>query len=132
MAGRPSSYTPAVVARICEGIRLGLTYDLAAQYGGIAGGTFFRWQAQYREFREAVQEANAHAAAVNMARINKEAQDGEWRAAAWIMEHRFPEHYGRSVHEYQGSEDKPLKVIIERVSRAERRSADGDGHADHE
>jgi len=118
--GRPSMYTPEVVAKICEGIRLGLTYELAAQYGGIAGPTFYRWQKDIREFREAVGAANAHAAAVNMARINAEAQQGEWRAAAWIMEHRFPEHYNRQIHEYTGNEEKPLKVVIERVDRAAR------------
>ena len=116
--GRPSSYTDEVVEKVCEGIRLGLTYDLAAEYGGIGESTFYTWKKSFREFREAVTHASAHAAAVNMARINAAGQGGDWRASAWIMEHRFPEQYGRQIHEHQGSESQPLRVIFERVNRA--------------
>lgn len=108
---RPTKYTPATVERICEGIRLGLTYELAAGYGGIDYRTFVRWRESKGQFRQAVQEAEAKGAAVNMARINKEAQEGDWRAAAWIMEHRYPDQYGRSVHEHHGEMTARVELV---------------------
>jgi hypothetical protein len=30
-----------------------------------------------------------------LGQIEKASQDGDWRASAWRLERRFPEHYGR-------------------------------------
>jgi hypothetical protein len=98
--GRPSKYTDETVARVVEGIKLGLTYELAASYAGISWDTFDRWRKGKADFALRISEAEGKGAALNMARINKEAQEGEWRAAAWIMEHR---------HGYASSADLTLK-----------------------
>mgnify|MGYP003633252950 CR=1 FL=1 len=95
--GRPSKCTPAITERICKAIRLGLTYEYAANYAGIDKSTFFRWMAfgrnakrgKYRDFHDAVKEANATAAMESLAVIKKAAYDGRWTAAAWLLERRF-------------------------------------------
>ena len=118
---RPTKYTEETVERILEGIRLGLTYRHACRCGGVDYVQFNRWMHRYREFRDAVGVANA--TAVQMERINLGAKEGDWRAAAWILERRFPDDYGSR---FSDSMSDPLadtgvrRIIVERVNRAER------------
>ena len=120
---RPSKYTPETAERILDGIRLGLTYRHASRYGGVDYTTFNDWMHRFPKFSNAVGEANATAAAVNMANIKEQAKGGDWRAAAWILEHRFPDDYGSR---FSDSMSDPLadtgvrRIIVERVNRAER------------
>ena len=41
--GRPSKLTAESQKRITDAIRVGATYELAAQYGGVAYNTFNEW-----------------------------------------------------------------------------------------
>ena len=119
---RPLKYSDETAERICDGIRLGLTYRHAARYGGIDYSTFNAWMHRYSKFSEAVGHANATAAAVNMANIKAHATD-DWRAAAWILEHRFPDDYGSRFSDSMSDPlaDSPVRrIIVERVNRAER------------
>ena len=95
--GRKSKLTPEVGERFCEAIRLGMTYKLACGYAGISEPTFYRWmqeadrsggRKEQREFRDALKSAEAKGAAHNLAVINRAAKDGDWKAAAWILERR--------------------------------------------
>ena len=104
MAGRPSKLTPETQTRIVQAIRVGATYELAAQFGGIAYNTFNEWMkkgenakaGRYRDFYEAVKEAEGDAAIKWLAVIDKAAADS-WQAAAWKLERRYPNEYGRRV-----------------------------------
>lgn len=86
-----------------ELIRAGNYYKHVAQYLGIAESTFYRWlqegeKAKHglkREFFEAIKKAEAEAIARNVALIQKSAQEGNWQAAAWWLERRYPEEWGR-------------------------------------
>jgi hypothetical protein len=82
-------------ARLIEGIRLGMTNKLAAQYAGIAESTFYLWRdraragdAEYLELMESLKRAEAQSAAHALAVIKKAAQEGTWSAAAWLLERR--------------------------------------------
>ena len=93
---RPSKLTAETQARFLQGLKLGLTIELAANYAGVGKSTVYRWlsrgdeeDGQYREFRDAVKEAEGICAAQCMARILKAAEGGSWQSAAWIMERRF-------------------------------------------
>jgi transposase len=94
---RKSKYTPEVVKKITDAIRLGATYELAASYAGIAQSTFFEWMNTKPEFAEQVKEAEGAGAMQWLAKIEKAASDGNWQAAAWKLERRYPERYGRTV-----------------------------------
>jgi transposase len=87
--------TPETTARLVEGIRLGLTNKLAAQYAGIGESTFYLWMQQAREgdpskleLLESLKKAEAQSAALALATIKRAAQDGTWTAAAWLLERR--------------------------------------------
>jgi hypothetical protein len=119
---RPTKLSPDTQERIEHALQLGATFELAAQYGGIAYNTFNewrkrgeaelarrdnprvkpgtkRWEAEqpFVEFYEATKKAEALAAIGWLAKIEKAANDGNWQAAAWKLERRYPERYGRKA-----------------------------------
>jgi transposase len=110
---RPSKYTPEVVKRVTDAIKLGATYELAAAYAGIAESTFYDWQAKKPEFSEAVKSAEGTAAVGWLARIEQAASAGNWTAAAWKLERRYPEMYGRTVQDQRHSD---LRTHAEQVA----------------
>lgn len=102
--GRPSKLTPETIKRITDAIRVGATYELAAQYGGVAYNTFNEWMkageaansGKHREFYEAVKSAEGDAAVKWLAVIDRAAIE-QWQAAAWKLERRYPREYGRQI-----------------------------------
>jgi transposase len=95
---RPSKLSPEVEKAVCDNIRLGLTYRASAEAAGIGYDAFNRWmndpRPRFRKFNESVEKANGEARKILMTRIQQSAKDGEWRAAAWTLERRFPDEYG--------------------------------------
>ena len=63
--GRKTKLTSSIVEKICNGVRLGFTYEHAAQLAGVGYSTFNAWKkkgetaksGQFREFREAIKRA---------------------------------------------------------------------------
>lgn len=110
---RRSKYTPDVVKRLTDAIRLGATYELACGYAGIGVSTFYDWLQAKPEFSEAIKEAEGGAAVGWLARIEQAAKDGTWQAAAWKLERRYPEQYGRQVV------DVARRDVVERIAREE-------------
>jgi len=100
--GRPSKLTPERRARLVQAARLGLTRELQADYAGVGRSTLARWLAtgrkakrgQFRELWEALKEAEAQGAALHMTRIAGASKEGDWKAAAWLLERRHG--YNRS------------------------------------
>jgi hypothetical protein len=58
----------------------------------------------------------------------KAAASLDWRAAAWILERRYPADYGRNVLEVTGSAGGPLKSEIRFVWSDDEK--DNGGHGD--
>lgn len=128
--GRPSLYTPHIVKRISDALRLGATYKMAAQYGGVSYDTVNDWMNKgkkasalagkgeevpedlepFLQFHQELQKAEADAVMGWLAKIEKEANDGNWQAAAWKLERRYPRDYSRNVTEVVGDEGGPVKV----------------------
>lgn len=82
-------------ARLVEGIKLGMTNKLAAQYAGVSESTFYAWrqkgragEPEYLELLESIKRAEAQSAAHCLAVIKKAAQEGNWTSAAWLLERR--------------------------------------------
>ena len=119
---RPTKLTPDVQERICQAIQLGATYVLSAQYGGVSYDAFNDWMnkgqvatsgANY-QFYHAVKAAEARGVIGWLAKIEKEASEGSWQAAAWKLERRYPSEYGRSVHELSGpGKDGAILIKVE-------------------
>jgi len=80
---------------------------LAAQFAGISYDTLNAWMqkgkrksskdadhADYVAFSEAVEQANSQMAVACLTRVRR---DESWQAQAWLLERRFPQHYGKQV-----------------------------------
>jgi len=115
---RPSKYTPPTVERLCQAIRLGATYALAAKSAGVSYQTFNVWREQKPEFSEALEKAEGDAAVTWLEKIEQAATSGEWQAAAWKLERRYPRDYGRRLQEVSGPDGGPIPLaLIDRVVR---------------
>jgi len=121
MAGRRSKYTPETVDKLTQAIRLGATYRLACDYAGISDDTFARWRERYAGFAEAIKLAEGEGALKSLAVIERAAngvkgEDGEyilaptWQAAAWKLERRYPEMYGKQRMELTGANGGPVVI----------------------
>lgn len=94
---RRCKLTPEVQQRICDALGVGATYEHAAAFGGIAYETLNEWRKSKPQFSEALKDAEGRAAVALLAKIQKAAGQGTWQAAAWILERRYPQLYGRTV-----------------------------------
>ncbi len=93
--------TPEVQEKILLHLRLGAYVETAAACAGIHKDTFYEWmkkgargQKPYAAFAEAVHKAVAESESRDLATVLK-ASAKYWQAAAWRLERRFPEKYGR-------------------------------------
>ncbi|MBG89530.1 MAG: hypothetical protein CMO80_21905 [Verrucomicrobiales bacterium] len=98
-------------------MNLGCTYELAASYAGIHVSTLFGWLAKGREgmegfseFFDDVKKAEAQCAmgalgiVIQAARGTPGNNDGDWKAAAWLLERR---------HQYDKKERPSIEINIE-------------------
>ena len=92
---RPSKYTPETVARIAEALEQGATYEAAAAHAGVHYDTLNEWRAEFPAFSVALKKAEAEAELHWLGQIEAAAADGAWQAAAWRLERRYPERWGR-------------------------------------
>ena len=126
---RPSKYTPEAVARIIQALELGATYEHAAAYGGISYDTFNAWRQEFSEFSEALKAAEARAVYGWLDKIERAAESGNWQAAAWKLEWRHPDQWGRRekvelstrreaerIAQEQGLDAAELIALAERIA----------------
>tara|TARA_R110002020_G_scaffold150501_4_gene327316 strand:+ start:4615 stop:5025 length:411 start_codon:yes stop_codon:yes gene_type:complete len=94
---RPTKLNAETQKRFIDGLKLGLTYELASSYAGVDRTTIFNWMRRgkeedegiYVDFFNAVKAAEGQCAAICMGRIQRAAEAGQWQAAGWIMERRY-------------------------------------------
>ena len=117
---RPTKLTPEVQETICKAIRIGATYQAAAEAAGISYETFNEWRKakthKFLAFSEAVDRANADAQIELLNKIQN-FTDKDWRAGTWRLEHRFKQDYGNSVD--VTTEGHALTFVVEREKDAE-------------
>lgn len=107
--GRPTKSTPTAQERVLAAIRMGATYELAARAGGISHDTLTRWRQHAHDdstdgaapeaceacvFCVAFTRVEAEAAEQALDAINRAMLD-DWRAAAWFLERRYPQEWGK-------------------------------------
>lgn len=115
---RKSKLTPEVQERIVQAISMGATYELASQFGGIHYDTFNEWMKGKPDFSEAVKAAEGRAVVGWLAKIEKAASDGNWQAAAWKLERRYPENYGRTDHRLKIDVDTKQLEALARLAES--------------
>jgi hypothetical protein len=101
-AGRPLLLTDEVQERIVSALRAGAYIETAAAYSGIARPTLYLWikkgradpRGRYGVFVDAVDRAIADSEVRDLALITRAATN-QWQAAAWKLERRSPDRWGR-------------------------------------
>jgi transposase len=118
---RPVKLTDDLQRHIISALRIGATHEHAARAAGISSETMRRWmrageratRGQFCAFCGAVKKAEAEAAVGWLATIEKAAREGAWTAAAWKLERRYPEQWGRRDRmsvEHSGALDVGVEV----------------------
>jgi len=129
---RPTKFTQEARQRILQAIQLGATYELAAAYGGISYELLRQWigkgdkgtDTEFVAFFDDFQKAEGAAAIGWLAKIERAANDGNWQAAAWKLERRYPRAYGRTTVEHSGDANAPLKIVVEYADEQPKRTKD--------
>lgn len=107
MAGRKTLLTPDVRAQIISALASGAFKKHAANAAGVTERTLNNWlrrgeegEEPYASFVAEVDTAIARDALRNQAVISQAAVGkaaGDWKAAAWNLERKFPRLYGRAA-----------------------------------
>jgi hypothetical protein len=115
---------------IVERVRSGSYPEVAAISTGVGRATYYRWIAEgedrwidgrlvranrrYRDFRDAIERAQAEAEAVAVAHIRKAGEDPKtWQAEAWYLERSRSDRWRRrdTIHSAgPGDGDPPLPI----------------------
>ena len=113
--------TPERQKIICDTLRCGSTYRDAAQSAGITRETLYHWlkkadngDERYTAFATAVREAESACANIHCERIMRESEDGDWKAAAWWLERRRPDEFGRQSKHILDAGEQTAELILER------------------
>ncbi len=116
--GAPTKYTPEVGKQILTFIRLGNYVDVAAMAVGVSQCQVRDWIKKgssghrvYKQFVLDMQQAVAESEQRDLSVLDAAALAGWWQAAAWKLERKFPNRWGR-VHkvEMTGPEGGPIKT----------------------
>ncbi len=110
MAGAPTKFNKARADAICESLRNGNTRTCAAEANGISRETLRLWLADNLAFLGEVEKAEADAEEA-MATVVKRAAVKNWCAAAWWLERRRRDDYGKQEKiEHSGPGGGPLRL----------------------
>jgi len=105
MAGRQRKLTRAVIESICESVEDGLPFKYAAVKAGISEGIFYHWQRQAKkegdkapkeilQFMKRLKESHAKFVLNTLRQVKTHSKDS-WQAAAWMLERREPDTFGK-------------------------------------
>lgn len=116
--GRPTKLTEEVKGRIVTAIKAGSYVETAAAFAGVGKSTFYDWLKKgataksgiFRELSLEIEQALAHADVRDIGIIAKAAQKGIWQAAAWRLERKHPDQWGRRQVIQVGNGDHMMKT----------------------
>jgi len=113
--GRPTKLTPELQKQIVAYITAGSYIETAAAAAGIDKTTLHDWLRRgkagdkpFDEFSHAVERAMGQADMRDLAVIDRASQDGVWQAAAWKLERKHPDKWGRTRVEVTGVDGGPI------------------------
>lgn len=132
MTGRPSKMTDTAIDAFLQATRIGVSRELAAQAAGWSRSAALGYLEDARaardraetgehltakerrlvDFLDATEKAEGEMARNCLALIVRAAQERRhWTAAAWLLERRYPETYGRRT-ELVGKDGGPIQVEV--------------------
>jgi len=94
---------------------------------GVDESTWYRWLSDgekaksgiKKEFSETIKKAEKVAIARNVGVIQQAAKEGNWQAAAWWLERKYFEDWGRKDKVDLSADKDGFKVIVEYVDKEE-------------
>lgn len=91
---RPTKLTQEVRAALIKALRAGMTRTEAAACAGVSYDSLKRWHDANPDFADALRRADAEAVMEAVEAI-QHASWRQWRAAAWWLERRYPQEWGK-------------------------------------
>jgi len=126
LSGRKTKLNKEITIEVTKRIRAGNYIKVACEAVGISQTSYFDWLKkgeqgieQYAEFLGAIKKAEAEAQ-VNFVAIIASQAPTQWQAAAWWLERRFPDKWGRKEKieiEKQQVSVKEIEAIEARFSK---------------
>lgn len=95
MARKPIELDEARRGRLLAALEAGATLRMAAAAAGVSEDTLSRWRRNRPGLQAEMDQAEAQGAVKALEQIRAAAQGGAWQAAAWMLERRYPNEYGR-------------------------------------
>jgi hypothetical protein len=87
--------TKDVADDLRDKILRGLTDEQACELVGIGYGTFANWVIKYPLFKEFIRRVKAQVEFDALEYIKDAMSGGTWSAAAWFLERKYPQRYGK-------------------------------------
>ena len=115
--------TPELIEAASELKRGGMNNKDTARCLGISEATLYRWLSsptceEHREFCESLKRAEVEYKSTLRERIIK-AAERDWKAAAWLLERRYPDEYGRRERREVISERERAPRIVDAAASPE-------------
>jgi hypothetical protein len=131
VAGRPSKLTPERRDDLTLMLAHGVPVGVAARSVDVSPRSVRRWLnegdlrgrvAELRAARRVETDDSAARLEARLAVLILKASEHDWRASAWWLERRYPEHWGaeRMTHRLSAARSRPRRSTrIERFARAD-------------
>ena len=87
--------TKDVTLDLEEKILRGLTEEQACELVGVAYETYSKWLRNYPLFKEFIRRVKAQVEFEALEWIHNAMEGGTWSAAAWFLERKYPQRYGK-------------------------------------
>jgi soluble cytochrome b562 len=115
-----SKKTPAVIEAILANLREGLTKEVACSQAGITRQTLYSWCENDEQLAMEVQAAVDVSQAVLIKAVTT-ASFTDWRAAAWMLERRYPEHFAakRDVEVSVNNKSDGTDIVVGMIAQAQ-------------
>ena len=136
MAGRPTKLTKELTEEVAKYLRAGNYIETTAALVGINRDSIYEWlkrgaaeqerlmknpRARLRkreeifvEFSDTVKKAQAQSEAMLVGLVGKAAEKN-WTAAAWRLERKFPDKWGRTERNVATAQDDPVKELAKQI-----------------
>lgn len=125
MTGRPTKFTPVIREAILQAIRMGNTRASAAEATGIHRDTLHTWTERFPAFSDAIKEAEAYAEQEAVKAIVSQFHH-QWTAAAWYLERKHPDEWGKKERVDVTSGGKPFSFTLQVAQAQDDVNSDSD------
>jgi len=141
-SGRHDLLTKEVQDKIIEAISTGGYIETAAAFAGVSKATLYAWmkrgnkeikhrkeygkgnkaETKYVQFLDAVQKAIADNELLSIRRLEKAANEGQWKVDQWFLERKHPDKWGSKhqispVENLKGADDSINEIIAEEIEK---------------